>query len=255
MEQKPLRIVSLNVGRKNPFGKLALRMTHRRLPDIVCLQEVLQSRIDHLTKLGYKTGQVADYQHIGGQTGFVTTGVRSAQSIISVEKARYYDSPIAVPWAFIYQKVAKLRERHEGLVTTFRRNGEKYRVVNLHLSTACGPRVRISQLTKMLQRFADGRTIFCGDFNIVSDMMFKIIAGWACGYTLGDYFYDERKEVNKIVKDYHLQNPFAHLKTTNYPFHQQLDHILIPEGMKIVRKRMFKVPISDHKALLVDLAI
>ena len=86
-------------------------------------------------------------------------------------------------------------------------------------------------------------------------MFYKIAIGWACGYTWSDYWYDERAEINKLLAKYGYQNPFARRKTTRFPFHVQLDHILVPNKLKITKKRMFKVPLSDHKALMVEVEI
>ena len=118
-----LRITSFNISRGNPFGRRALRILAKRKSDILCLQEVAEKRLGHIEKLGYTLGKVADYQHEKGKTGYIVTGIKSKVSLISVEKARYYDDPIKVPWGIIYSKVAKLRERHEGLVTTIRYKG------------------------------------------------------------------------------------------------------------------------------------
>ena len=245
-----LTIITANIGYKNLFGKRAVVRLHNRKPEVLCLQEVLQSRTEHLKELGYQTGKAEDYRHIGNKSGYVITGMKTKNAVISLERVQYADKRIVSLWGWlIYTKIAKLREKYEAVMSTFRYQGKIYRVVNAHLSIACRPQVRVAQLATLLKRYADGRTIFCGDFNIVSDALFRLMIGWACGYHIEDYFYNERAEVNKLIVQYKLQSPFAKRKTTRYPFHQQFDHILVPECFEIKRKKMIKISLSDHKAL------
>lgn len=255
MNGKTLKITSLNISRNNPLGKRALSLIHKkRKPDIICLQEVPMRRIDHVKKLGYTVGQAIDYQH-AKKSGYIATGLKEKNALISIDRARYYDEPIHAPLRLFYTKIAKVREVHESLVTTFRCQGKVLRVVNMHLSIACRPEVRIAQLTKILSRYADERTIFCGDLNVVADPLFKFFGGWLFGYKLSDYFFDERRKVNELIKSFNLQNPFAKRNTSIFPLYTQFDHILVPENMKIVRKKLFKVAFSDHKGLQLDIGI
>ena len=229
---------------------------HKRKPDVLCLQEVLQGRVDYLKELGYSTCSVEDYQHIKGQTGYIATGVKNKRKFIESGRYRYFAGKMDSLWSkLIYTKMYKMNEMHESLVTTVRQNGQLLRIVNVHLSTACGPQVRVEQIRKVLEKFSDERSIICGDFNVISDPFYKIFAGWACGYRLQDYFFDERAEVNRIIKEHDFQNPFARKKTTVFPFYQQLDHILVPRSIKIASKKIYKIALSDHRALSVDIVV
>lgn len=251
MNNGELTIISANISRKNPLGKRALSILHRKRPHILCLQEVLQQRLDILKNLGYQVGKTIDHQHISGKTGFIATAVQDKGSVISFNRVRYYDEHINSFWdKFAFQKISRLKEWHEALVLKFRHKGKLYRVVNVHLSMACGPQTRIAQLEALLRRCADGKTIFCGDLNIVNDMLFKLGAGWACGYRLRDYFFDERKAANNLISRHGLRNLFAKKKTIKWPFRQQFDHILIPKTWQVLHKCMKRIPLSDHKALI-----
>jgi endonuclease/exonuclease/phosphatase family metal-dependent hydrolase len=251
VNQGELVIISANISRKNPLGKRALSSLLRKRPHILCLQEVLQQRLDILSSVDYHVGKTVDHQHTKDKTGYIATAVRNKESVISFNRIRYFDEHINSFWDKVaFQKISKLKEWHEALVLTFRHKGQLYRVVNVHLSMACGPKTRIAQLETVLKKCADGKTIFCGDFNIVNDMLFKIGAGWACGYRLQDYFFDERRAANDLFKRYGLRNLFAKKKTIKWPFRQQFDHILVPKDWHVLHRRMKRIPLSDHKALV-----
>lgn len=250
MKTGGLTIITANVSWKNPAGKRIVRKLHRKKADIVCVQEIMHRHVEELKVLGYAVGQAEDYRHEKGMSSYVATGIVSKKSVISLERVRYSEKKVnSIAGWYIYGKIAKLHERYEAVLATFRWKGKIYRLVNAHLSIACRPQDRVAQLEVLLRRYADGRTMFCGDFNIVSDSIFRLLFGWLLGYRLVDFFYDERREVNRLIKQYKLQNIFAHKKTVRWPFRQQFDHILIPIGWQVKKKRMLRLPLSDHRAL------
>jgi len=251
-----LTIITANISRKNPLGKRALSLLHRKRPHILCLQEILQSRIEVLEKLGYHVGKAEDYRHIGSHTGYLATAVKDKKSVVSSEKIRYYKSEEKPWWVrFYHERVSGVYERHDAILTTFRFRGKIYRVVNAHLSLACRPKVRVEELTNLISKYADGRTIICGDFNIINDVLNRLVSGWAFGYWWSDYWYDERAAANKLFAEYGLVNIFAKKKTTRLPFLLQFDHILIPKAFHVVRKRLSRIPLSDHKALIATIRV
>jgi len=228
-----------------------LRKLRSKHPDILCLQEIVAKRIATLKNWNFHVGQAEDYRHINGSSSYIATAMIDKKSVISFEKIKYAERHHQ-SWTsrWVYEKIAKLYERYDAVVATFRWKGKVYRVVNAHLSIACRPQERVVQLETLLKRYADGRTVFCGDFNVINDMLFRLFFSWSFGYRLLDYFYDERKAINNLINQFELNNIFARKKTIRWPFRQQFDHILTPKSWKIIRKRMVRLPLSDHKALL-----
>ena len=81
-----LTIITANIGYKNLYGRRAITQLHKRKPDVLCLQEVLQSRAEHLKELGYQTGKAEDYRHIGNKSGYVLTGMKTRNAVIKTAR-------------------------------------------------------------------------------------------------------------------------------------------------------------------------
>lgn len=124
--------------------------------------------------------------------------------------------------------------------------GTKFRIFNLHLEVAVGPRRRLAQFDNLVKNFGVNNNLICGDFNIFPHPIGSLFVGWAASFCLSDYATNERKVFEIKFKKLNLHNVFA--KKITYPKYKlQLDHILIPKNLKVIEKRMEKkLSQSDH---------
>lgn len=134
-------------------------------------------------------------------------------------------------------------------------DGVGVRVVNLHLSCAVSPQIRMQQLEQASAHFADAKhALVCGDFNTYAKLPLNLVAGWFFGFQIADIFVDEIKRLDVFARSHGLVRVFDRVIT--YPRHRlHLDHMLI-RGLAVrtmhVEDGMHG---SDHRPIVVELEL
>ena len=128
----------------------------------------------------------------------------------------------------------------------------KFRIFNIHLEVAVGPKKRLAQFDNLVKNFGVNNLI-CGDFNIFPHPIGSFFVGWAASFTLSDYATNERKKFEEKFQKLSLNNIFV--KKITYPKYKlQLDHILVPKNFTILEKKLEKkLSNSDHLWLFCDI--
>ena len=128
----------------------------------------------------------------------------------------------------------------------------KFRIFNIHLEVAVGPKKRLAQFDNLVKNFGVNNLI-CGDFNIFPHPIGSFFVGWAASFTLSDYATNERKKFEEKFQKLSLNNIFV--KKITYPKYKlQLDHILVPQNFTILEKKLEKkLSNSDHLWLFCDI--
>ncbi|MBT6069082.1 hypothetical protein HOG48_04975 [Candidatus Peregrinibacteria bacterium] len=116
------------------------------------------------------------------------------------------------------------------------------------------PLERIKQFKETFKHLKSGvYNIVCGDFN-TADTPYLQPFNWIMGSSLKEAlpFYPERKNLEKLFGDYGLKNPLRGQRT--HVANCQLDHILVPTPVKVLKKGVQKDPVgSDHKPVFVEI--
>jgi endonuclease/exonuclease/phosphatase family metal-dependent hydrolase len=153
----------------------------------------------------------------------------------------------------VYNGFCRAQECHTALITTTRLpDGTHIRCVNARLSCAVGTTRRLQQFKTILKNTDQSiPTIYCGDFNIIDNRFFNLATGWARGFKKKDYLVDERRAFQKICDKHNITNIFKGNSTSifKHPL-LQLDHILIPPSLSVVKKFISRKRFgSDHRML------
>lgn len=226
-------------------------------PDVLCLQEVPTLALEKLrSQETYSIAHTHDFiNQREGKNCYIST--LSKDGFQKTEEITYFDKSIkSLLNNFFYKKLGKNEEMHKGLLTDFRFNNKEIRLINVRLSCATGPTNRIEQFKNVLKHLDKNKVnMVCGDLNIVDSIPFNVVTGWARGFKKREWLIDERKLFEEKCMEYGLTNIFRGITTVILPFPLlQLDHILVPKGIKVKNKEVSKHTYgSDHRMLMVDL--
>jgi len=132
----------------------------------------------------------------------------------------------------------------------------KVRIFNSHLECNTSPRMRVEQFKQvLLLSHKSSINIFCGDLNTYGQWYLNIFVGYISNYKLKDITKSEKKLFSNLFKKHQLHNVF-HGHVTYPLFQLQLDHILIPDDIKVIGKKVDKKRYgSDHRPICVDVEI
>lgn len=257
-----MRVADWNVGRKNRHIAKGLKFIFGKKPDIVSLQEFPESKLNLLESLTSEKYQICLTVDFSADTGYGSTYLVTMvhSGYLDHETMSYFEgSRKSILQSFLYKKISKLTEHHEGMLTKVSVADTPIQVINLHLSPGVSTSDRIMQLQSALSR-TDNKlpAIICGDFNISDNKLFHVLTGWARGYRKTDYKLSERREAQKLFESHSFSNIFAKKATTfnirNIPL-IQLDHVLVSSHFEVTSKYVNRRYGSDHHILLTEIAL
>ncbi len=226
-------------------------------PDILCLQEVPQSRLVEINKLGYHMVYSQDFkgkrkETKNGYTCILTKHQPINQKIATLHTTTHRSLMTRIMYSFI----RGITENHNASIISIRYQHHILQVASTRLSCAISMGDRLASLVSLANELDPTvPAIVCGDFNIVDSTFLNVISGWTRGFTLKGYFLNERKEFERVISQLGLTNIFKNQSTflTKFP-RLQFDHILIPEEARVVHQEIGKRTFgSDHRMLLVDI--
>ena len=151
-------------------------------------------------------------------------------------------------------RAMKWEECFEAHAVTIEPDGAPLTIVNLHLTNAAPPRVRIQELERIVEQFKNcQRLVICGDFNTFATPLLNVLIGWQYSFRLTDLFIREISQLRAWAAErtLHLvdnRSPtFAGYRLLGF----RLDHFLV-RGIGIpsltVEPKTFG---SDHHPVMI----
>ncbi|MEM1312795.1 MAG: endonuclease/exonuclease/phosphatase family protein [Patescibacteria group bacterium] len=224
-------------------------------PDVVCLQEVSLSCLKDLQLLkNYELIVAKDFN------SFKYNKKREYKLVILSKYQilnRNGDNKFSIShltrrsfWDF----VNRWQESLEFQFIDIEYRNQRYRIFNIHLEVAAGPRLRLKQFMFAARHFnPKAHNIVCGDLNIYAKFWLNLLVGWAMGYTPTELFINEEKLFESEFRRLGMMNLFKGQKT--YPkYGLQLDYILVPNSLSTKNNQIItSVKDSDHYAIVTTL--
>lgn len=249
-----MRIISWNLWCLNKDQKSSVEKILQYHPDIVCLQEVNPSLMGYLETLeGYDLVSATDFNSF-------KKGLKKEYKLVILSKLKILNKDAKNKFNVdhltrksIWDTINRWEESMEFQYIDIESNGKKYRIFNVHLEVAAGPRLRLMQLDDTVKQFSnDGLNLICGDFNIYGRWWLNFMIGWAMGYRLDEYLVRERTIFEARYAELNLRNTFRNRPT--YPkYRLQLDHILLPFTAQVSDSEVIQdVFGSDHYPIMID---
>ena len=245
-----MKVITWNLWNKNPDQFTSIKFLMDLGAEVICLQEVLLETIIRLQSFAnspenkdekgskWQVFQALDHRDATTQHYLVIL----TKIPVCRHFCDYLDS--TPPYSFLAKrhKIQSVRQFH--YVDLIYQN-TKFRIFNIHLEVAVGPRRRLLQFDNLVKNFGETNVV-CGDFNVFPHPLGNLFLGWAASFSLGDYTTNERKKFEEKFKKLNLNNVFR--KRVTYPRYKlQLDHILVPKNMEILEKKVGKkTTSSDH---------
>lgn len=253
-----MKIITWNVRAGNKKLHKLIHYTLEHRPDVICLQEVPQNALPLLLRIpSYTISSTCDLaSRKKGRDRLTCILTRSSPSKVQTIR---YGSPRkrASFWdRFVYQSLNHIKECHTALVVELQSSDKIIHIISTRLTGVIGTRDHIRQIDSIFRSLdSNVINIFCGDFNIVDNIIVNVATGWARGYKLIDYVTNERKLFERLCQRYNFINIFKGISTWVIP-KIQFDHILVPKGITVhhytVSKKRFG---SDHRMLFADVGI
>lgn len=128
-----------------------------------------------------------------------------------------------------------------------------FRLVNVHLTCGCSPRVRAALLEEIVPHFEqDARVVLCGDFNTFARPWINPFIAWAFGFNIHDLSVNERHMVRNFAQDHDMHMALDGAVT--FPkLKLQLDNVLV-RGLDVktcyVEHKCYG---SDHRPVVTNL--
>jgi len=254
-----MRIITWNVFNRNKKIKKGIRYILSLSPDVICLQEVPLNILEWLkTVPTYTVSFCHDWINRRSETKNCYICTLTKQKTLRVQSRTFGPGPIrSILNTFIYMRMLHNVEQHRMLAITIKTPVGKLQIVNTRLSCASDIISRLEMFHDMIQavRRKAIPTIYCGDFNIFDSKVVKLLTGWLRGFHVFDYRINERIVFEILFAKERLVNIFRGKSTifVNRPL-LQLDHILIPNHMRVKEKHIEKRRHgSDHRMLYADI--
>ncbi|GAB4149599.1 MAG: hypothetical protein OHK0017_13860 [Patescibacteria group bacterium] len=252
LELPDMKIISWNLKYDNLNQKSDLQeLLDEYNPDVLCLQEVSAETIRYLKSLQDRKIYFCLDLKTGNQLHREVFLAIVTSKDIEVKHHRKF--PIHhLTRKSLFDRLRRLRESIEYHFVDINFGGLDYRVFNVHLEVGAGPKIRVEQFKEILRYFGGQKlNIVCGDFNIYARWYLNLFLGWAYGFRLQEYLVNERRTFEKIFSGEQLTNVFRN-KVTYPAFRLQLDHILVPQNLKLKDQMVIRQKHgSDHYPLLV----
>jgi len=250
--------ITWNVRRSNASVFRLIDYALSFQPDVVCLQEVPEHAMAYLHTTGYTVTSVPDFSSEQKQNNsYICT--LTLQKPIRTRTITYSDiTSTSLLNRLAYVRMSHAVEQHRAPAVTLRIHNTPIQIVNARLSCAVGPIARLSQFETMWQNTdTDILAVFCGDFNIIGSVLFRIFTGWVRGFTVSEYRLNERQHFDASIAKKHLINIFRRTPTifASLPAFQ-LDHILVPDSMRVLSHTIGKNRFgSDHRMLYAHITL
>ncbi len=252
-----MRIITWNVRAAN---KKIMKLVSHALsfaPDVLCLQEVPQARLDDLKRFGYHVVHSMDFigkrkESKNSYTCILTKHRPISQKIATLHKTTHRSLMTRIMYSFIRGII----EKHNAPIVSIRYGDHIIQIASTRLSCAISMGDRLAGVVALANELDPTvPAIVCGDFNIVDPRLLNILSGWTRGFTLKGYFQNERKEFERVISQFGLTNIFKNQSTFIIKFPRfQFDHILIPQEANVIHQEIGKKLFgSDHRMLLVDI--
>lgn len=256
-----MKIISWNVRKENPNSVRAMRKILINDPDVICLQEFPEIKLDALAKITkeyrmFKIYDAVNFKKRKRNSMYIVTLIKKNIELLEEHSVNYFSEEVdSILSRFLYIKVGKNDEKHDSLLLKIRYQDKEYYIMNLRLSCAVGAKDRVSQLEETIRSVPKtAPRIICGDLNIVDSKLYNRLTGWIRGFTKIDYKISERDTAENIFRKHNLVNVFKGKKTSKIPsFFLQFDHILTSKELKIKRHYMGRKTYgSDHRVLYLE---
>ena len=255
-----MKIYSWNVLFSNTELDRAFDFISHAPFDIFCLQEVPEALLSRLKTLpvSIAVGKDSD-REVNGNTERIYLVTLSKYPI---RRSDTFDLPVPhaplrtrlfgalmrpiMGWSHIYSRGGMQSEVETPL--------GMFRVYCIHLLLA-HPSVRADGFERATRGVDPSRqTIICGDFNTLESWRIALL-NWILGGSVMDTLHvmKERPAMETRFIKLGLQNPLKGNPTHGISA-SQLDHILVPRGMRVAEKQVISDRIgSDHHPIFIDL--
>lgn len=225
--------------------------------DIICLQEVTESLCSKIAELpSYALVEARDSYH--WKNGAKIPLLLVILSRLKIRRARAVKFRRQPKRSLIarflgYEECLEFQYA-EVVLPHPSGQGMPFRVFNAHLESVAGPKLRIARFAQVLRFLEDGKkNIICGDLNIL-----RTWYSWAWRFIVGSWdelWMAEYEVFGKMFARRGFVNVFDG-ETTHAWSGSQLDYILVPNEMKVIRHTLFEdTHGSDHKPMLVELSL
>ena len=253
-----MRIVSWNICFRNSDWDDAWRFVRDSGADIICLQEVPERFLAKLKTLPYHCATGVDVDRLfpaGTERNFLV--ILSAYPVCATGSVSF-DVPYLplrtrlFVWLMRRRQWTKIGNR-TALWADVETPSGMLRVFCLHLLLAY-PAVRRTEFERVMVDHRASASIVCGDFNLLEYPKATIL-NWLLGGPFIEIFRwtRERRQMERRFTELKLQNPLRGKATHNYSSRQQLSHILVPEGARIVKAEVEpEYHGSDHRPVIVE---
>lgn len=250
-----MKIISWNIWDKNKNLEESLALVFSKKPDIVCLQEFRKDQVSLLEKY-------PDYDYFLAEdiSPLIKHKLYLECYLVVMAKKEYKLSEAKISYpqqkknSLLY-KILQVDEGREFIQLDIDFKNNKYRLFNVHFSSATNPAARINQLNAILNRFSDDRVnIICGDFNAFGKFLINLAIGWLYGFGLKDLFLNESKIIKKIIAGKKLKDIFAD-RITYLLLKQKLDYMIIPQELPAEKTELCEnsLQYSDHYMLAAEI--
>ena len=247
-----LKIFSWNIYCHNRSFKSAITFLDAQKADVMCLQEVPTEIVRRLKKRkGIYLCEAKARRR--GRKRIKTRNIILSRYPIKESKSFSFDEEEKLS---IKSRITGLSGPLEFQYIDIKLGKHKVRIFNSHLECNTSPRIRVEQFKQMLKAsHKNCINIYCGDLNIYGEWYINLFVGYISNYKLRDISLSERELFDKLFRKHDLLNVFYGCVT--YPILQlQLDHILIPNHIPIITKRVFRRRRgSDHKPIMVEVEV
>jgi endonuclease/exonuclease/phosphatase family metal-dependent hydrolase len=247
-----LKVFSWNMYCKNRNFDGALKFLQSIEADVMCLQEVPTEIAREMKKVRGWHVTEAKARHRGRKR------IKTRNVIVSKYPVKSKGGD-----AFADEEKRAIKSRISGLCgplefqyIDIKVGSRKVRIFNSHLECNTSPRMRVEQFKQVLDlSHKSSVNIYCGDLNTYGQWYLNIFVGYISNYKLADITQSEKKLFRELFKEHQLHNVF-HGQVTYPLFQLQLDHILIPDDMKVVDKQVYKKRYgSDHRPICVEVEV
>jgi len=256
-----MKLYSWNMYHLNPDPDRAFRFITKLDFDVLCLQEVPEAFLERLKGLPYSIAFGTDVDRRTGKTierNYCV--ILSKHTVTDDREFAYPEFPLAFRTKLLFWCLYPLGWRPISNRRSVFADIElpmlgRTRVFCLHLTLSYPQRLMREFDTAMALRQRSLPTIVCGDFNILESAHITVL-NWLQGGRLRDIFAwrSERKDMEKKFAEFGLQNPLRGTRTQTIS-RSQLDHILIPDEMKVTRAEVLPDRCgSDHNPVFVECA-
>jgi len=245
-----MKILSWNVYQSNKQTSAILSFLADPDTDMICLQEVSGVLLKELRlfsdRNNYELVQAIDFyqRHEAYYLVILSKpGIEFKGKIELVHEKR----------RSILQRILDYKEPREALYIDFKIHQKNFRLFNVHLEAWNKPGLRIKQFEQIIKQFDRNKAnIVCGDLNTFSDRLIARLGGPILNYSLKDFSHNDAQVFQEIFKENKLINPFEGKMTNRYT-RNQLDYILVPQGLKTKNAKLQEKYFgSDHKALVLE---